>query len=66
MNRDLANNSEGVTKKQKVITLKVTSTLNLSELVEEIAHCGNADFALSVHFLTSVRKVVMMKGIRMS
>ena len=62
----LANNDDTWAKKQKVITLKVTSTLNLSELVEEIAHCGNADFALSVHFLTSVRTVVMMKGIRMS
>ena len=55
-----------MTKKQKMIMLKVTSKLNLSEIVEEIAHCGNADFELSVNFLTSVRKVVMMKGIRMS
>lgn len=66
MNRDLANSSEGVTKKQKGIALKVTSTLNLSELAEEGAHCGNADFALPVHFLTSARRAVMMKGIRMS
>lgn len=62
----MANKNESMTKKQKVIMLKVTSKLNLSEIIEEIAHCGNADFELSVNFLTSVRKVVMMKGIRMS
>ena len=64
--RELANRNDSVTKKQKVMMRKVTCRFNLSEIIEEITHCGNADIELSVNFLTSVRKVVMMKDIRMS
>lgn len=42
--------------------LKVTSKSSLSEIVEEVAHCGNVDIELYVSFLTSTRKVVVVKG----
>lgn len=58
----MADKDESTAKKQKVIMLKVTSKSSLSEIVEEVAHCGNVDIELYVSFLTSTRKVVVVKG----
>lgn len=45
-NRDLANKDESATKK-----LKVTFKSSLSEIMEEIANCGNVDTVVYVNFL---------------
>lgn len=58
----MADKDESTAKKQKVIMLKVTSKSSLSEIVEEVAHCGNVDIELYVSFLTSTRKVVVVEG----
>ena len=62
----MANKDESTTKKQKVIMLKVTPKSSLSEIIKEIAHCGNVDIELYVSFLPSARKVVVMRGMRTS
>lgn len=53
-NRDLANTDESTTKKQKV-----TFKSSLSEIIEEIANCGNIDTVVYVESSCDVPEMKM-------